>query len=134
MKVSKAVGYAVRALAYLAAHGAGRRVTLGEISQAEGIPEAYLVKVMKRLAAAGLLTVFRGSEGGYSLRKRTQNLTMLTVFEAIEGKLALRECTQDPLSCTRSKKCRARRVWSNLEIMVTDAFAKCTLDGLSGPK
>jgi Rrf2 family protein len=134
MRVSKAVGYAVRALAYLANKGKGRRVTLSEIAKAEDIPEAYLVKVMKRLAAECLVTIFRGSVGGYTLTRKAGDVTMLEVFEAIEGKLILRDCTESPLTCNRSKKCPARPVWIDLQSKVTDAFARCTLAELSGAR
>jgi Rrf2 family protein len=134
MKVSKAVGYAVRALAYLANKGKGRRVTLREISKAEDIPEAYLVKVMKRLAGAGLVSIFRGSIGGYTLARKPGGITMLEVFEAIEGRLRIRECIETPQTCNRSKKCPARPVWINLQAKVTDAFERCNLAELNAAR
>jgi Rrf2 family protein len=134
MKVSKAVGYSLRALAYLANRGKGRRVTLGEISKAEDIPTACLVKALKRLAATGLVTIFRGSEGGYTLNKSPGKVSMLDVYEAIEGKLLLRDCTEYPQSCARSKKCPARPVWMDLQGRVADAFDRCSLAELSASK
>jgi len=134
MRVSKAVGYAVRALAYLANKGKGRRVTLREISKAEDIPEAYLVKVLKRLAGESLVNIFRGSIGGYTLTRKPGGITMLEVFEAIEGRLRLRECTEAPQTCNRSKKCPARPLWIDLQSKVIDAFERCTLAELSAAR
>lgn len=132
MKVSRAVGYGLRALAYLARNGTGRKVTIGEIADAEEIPAAYLFRVLKSLSVAGMVAIYRGSQGGYALLKDPRKITMLDVYEAIEGRLALRDCVDNPSTCSRSKKCPARPIWRDLQERVRRAFDASPLTAVTG--
>ncbi len=63
----------------------GRRVGPGEIAEAQGIPERYLVQILLQLKAAGLVHSARGSDGGYQLARRPEEITAADVIGAIEG-------------------------------------------------
>jgi Rrf2 family protein len=85
MKLSRAACYALRALAHLARQADGRVVPSHAIARAAGLPERFLVKVLKPLVGAGVLDSVRGAQGGYRLARPLKSITLLEVVEAVEG-------------------------------------------------
>jgi Rrf2 family protein len=85
MTLTHASAYALAALAYLARNGAGRLVAAQDIAAARGLPEQFLVKVLKPLVSAGVLRAVKGPNGGYRLARPPQAITLLEVVEALEG-------------------------------------------------
>src|SRR5947209_6706740 len=87
MRFSRATTYAVQALAYMAAHQDGQPMTSHATARACGIPERFLLKVLRLLVAARLLTSLRGPNGGYQVVRPAKGITLLEVLEAVEGRL-----------------------------------------------
>jgi Rrf2 family protein len=86
MKLTRAASYALHAVAYMAAQKqADKPVASHHIAQARGIPERFLLKVLKPLVSARVLTSVKGPNGGYRLAKDPSNITMLEVLEAVDG-------------------------------------------------
>jgi Rrf2 family protein len=87
MKLSQGTVYALHALTYLARHEGDCPVASHLIARAQGIPELYLLKILKSLAQAGLLHSLRGPNGGYRLARKPKDISLLEVMEALEGPL-----------------------------------------------
>jgi len=85
MKLSRACGYALLALAYLARHGGNGPVTVDGIAAAEGLSESFLRKSLESLAGAGVLRSERGRGGGFRLARPARRITLLEVVEAVDG-------------------------------------------------
>jgi Rrf2 family protein len=85
MKLTHACGYALRALVFLARQKPGRLVTSRHIATSQGMPERFLVKVLKPLVTARLLHSLRGPNGGYRLACPPGAISLLQVVEAVEG-------------------------------------------------
>ena len=66
MKLTSHDEYGLRCLIRLGQAGPGGRLTIPEISRAEGISEAYAAKLLRILRLGGFVTAARGP-GGYSL-------------------------------------------------------------------
>jgi Rrf2 family protein len=62
-----------------------RPVASHNIAQARGIPERFLLKVLKPLVSARVLLSIKGPNGGYRLAKPASEITMLEVLEAVDG-------------------------------------------------
>jgi Rrf2 family protein len=81
---SKTFSHAMQALACLArrecAHGMIRA-----IASCSGVPAPYLVKIIKRLQAAGIVACKRGQGGGVWLLRSPRHISALQVYEAVEG-------------------------------------------------
>jgi Rrf2 family protein len=84
MKLSRASGYVLNALTYLARHPGGGWVAAHTVAAAEGLPERFLVKALTRLAAAGVLRTNRGPHGGYRLARPARSISLLEVVEAVD--------------------------------------------------
>lgn len=83
MRLSTTMGYAITALVRLG-HSPGSLLSTPDIASVAGLPERYLLQVMKRLRDAGLVTSTRGIKGGYRLAKPLSRISLQDVFDAID--------------------------------------------------
>lgn len=89
MKISAKVDYALRAAVELAAHeGDEKPVTAEEISEAQGIPHAFLNNILQSLRQAGIIVSKRGPVGGHSLARPADEIQLADVIRAIDGPMA----------------------------------------------
>jgi Rrf2 family protein len=85
MKLTRASSYALHAVVYMAGQKDTRPVASHHIAKAQGIPERFLLKVLKPLVSARVLNSIKGPNGGYRLAKPPAEVTMLEVVEAVDG-------------------------------------------------
>src|SRR5947209_2830425 len=85
MKLSRASSYALHAVEYMAARGEDGPVASHHIAEARGIPERFLLKVLKPLVSARLLYSVKGPNGGYRLARPASKISLLEVVEAVDG-------------------------------------------------
>ena len=85
MKLTRATSYALHAAVYMATQKHNHPVPSHLIAKARGIPERFLLKVLKPLVSARILISVKGPNGGYRLAKPATQVTMLDLIEAVEG-------------------------------------------------
>src|SRR3954451_16775011 len=85
MKLTRAASYALHAVAFMAVQKHDRPVASHNIAQARGIPERFLLKVLKPLVSARVLESIKGPNGGYKLRREPADISMLEIIEAVDG-------------------------------------------------
>ena len=85
MKLTRASSYALHAVAYMAAQKHHEPVASHHIARARGIPERFLLKVLKPLVSARVLLSIKGPNGGYRLARPASAITMLDILEAVDG-------------------------------------------------
>jgi Rrf2 family protein len=94
MKLTRASSYALHAVAFMAAQKHDRPIASHLIAQARGIPERFLLKVLKPLVQARVLLSIKGPNGGYRLARPAADISMLEILEAVDGPIR----GQSPLS------------------------------------
>jgi Rrf2 family protein len=62
-----------------------RPVASHKIAQERGIPERFLLKVLKPLVSARVLLSIKGPNGGYRLARPASDISMLEILEAVDG-------------------------------------------------
>ncbi|HYT93527.1 MAG TPA: Rrf2 family transcriptional regulator [Gemmataceae bacterium] len=89
MKLTRASLYALHAVTYMAAQKdrEGGSVASHVIAQDRGIPERFLLKVLKPLVAAQILISVKGPNGGYRLARPAKEISMLEIVEAVDGQI-----------------------------------------------
>jgi Rrf2 family protein len=87
MKLTRASIYAVTFLVYFAREKPAASVASHEVARAKGLPERFLLKVLKPLVDSGVLRSLKGPHGGYRLARAPKDVTLLEVVEAVEGPL-----------------------------------------------
>src|SRR6516165_5288046 len=69
----------------MAAQKHNRPIPSHKIAEARGIPERFLLKVLKPLVSARVLHSVKGPNGGYRLAKPAADISMLEILEAVDG-------------------------------------------------
>jgi Rrf2 family protein len=57
------------------------------VAAAEGIPERFLLKVLRPLVSARILHSLKGPNGGYRLARSADRISLLDVIEAVDSPL-----------------------------------------------
>ena len=89
MRLTKQSSYAVRALMYCALNEP-HLSQVSAISDAYGISEAFLFKLIKPLVKNGLLATVRGRNGGIRLARPANEITVYESVRLTEGQLCPR--------------------------------------------
>src|SRR5260370_37005856 len=69
LQVSRKIDYGLRAMIHLAGLPAGKIATLQDLSTTLHVPREFLAKILKVLAAKGLIRSARGVDGGGHLAR-----------------------------------------------------------------
>jgi len=85
MKLTRASSYALHAVAFMAQQQTKRPVASHHIADARGIPERFLLKVLKPLVTARVLRSIKGPNGGYELARPADEISLLEILEAVDG-------------------------------------------------
>lgn len=120
MNVSMHADYAFRVLMYLALNGRDL-VQISTISEAYGISENHVTKVIQRLSKFGYVEAIRGRHGGVRLIQAPENVNLGRVFRQMEPNIDLLECFDHATnSCPIIRVCGLSHVFSH----ALDAFLK----------
>jgi Rrf2 family protein len=108
MVFSKATGYGIRALSYLARQNDLRLCGIGEIASSEKIPPVYLRKLLGELRRHRIVQSVKGIHGGYLLAQTPQDITLWDVFRVLDHDPYLDECVicgarEEEFSCSFCK-------------------------------
>ena len=114
MIFSKATGYGIRALAYLARQREGGLCGLQEIAEHEHIPPIYLRKVLGELRRHRLLRSVKGIHGGYELARSAETITLWEVFRVLEPDPYLDACVLGRGLCNHEASCALHDDWQRV--------------------
>jgi len=128
--------YGVRLLVELGRQRDGRPRSLKAIAEAEGLPLAYLERIVALLKKAGLVESTRGAHGGYRLTRRPDDVQMDEVIVALEGSVAPMTCFIDDTEGGRvlcsheadaGQGCATKLLWLRVQGGVMEKLAQTTL-------
>jgi Rrf2 family protein len=136
MKISAQEEYGLRCLLQLAGAPPGRTMTVKEIALKERLSSAYVEKLLRVLARAGLVHSFRGIKGGYALNRPASQITLGEVVRALghvpTTNHICHQFTGQQDVCVHFSNCGIRSVWSDLTNYIQNFLDHVTLDGLRG--
>lgn len=127
MKLSTKARYGIRAMLELALAEEGRPVPISQISERQGIPEAYLEQLMGQLKKAGLAQSVRGASGGYMLAKAPEQTSVGEMIRALEGSLAPVACVEDEDFCSHSGSCAMHALYGRITAGINGVFDSISL-------
>jgi Rrf2 family protein len=133
MRLTRASSYALHALSYMAGQKHARPVPSHLIAQDRGIPERFLLKVLKPLVSARVLVSVKGPNGGYRLARPANMVSMLEVVEAVDGPVR----GQAPLSEEESDSALNRKLTAICKEgaeLIRRQLGKIRLSDLAGGK
>jgi Rrf2 family protein len=85
MKLSKSSTYAIQAALELAQTETADPVACRQLATTGDMPSRFLLQILHRLVAHGILTSTRGVLGGYELRRSPERISLLDLVEAADG-------------------------------------------------
>jgi Rrf2 family protein len=89
MKLSRTVSYALKAMVALASEAGESPVCCKHLAEVGGMPERFLLQILRTLVTHNLLRSVRGVYGGYCLARDPREITLLEIVEAIDGPFSL---------------------------------------------
>lgn len=93
MKIGDGVEWSIHCVMLLGTLPERATLSGKALAQFHGVPESYLLKHLKALAASKVLESVTGPRGGYRLARAPQEITLLDVVDAVEGKKPAFRCT-----------------------------------------
>lgn len=133
MKISTKARYGLRALIDLAVYSAGEQVPLAYIAAREDLSVNYLEQVFSLLKKAGLVRSVKGSQGGYILSRRPDEITVGQIIRAIEGEISIIDDdlpTGNSLLYDNLQQCLRERVWNPINESISQVIDEITLEQL----
>ena len=117
MKITQEADYGLRVVVYLCKLGYGEKVESKVISEKEGIPLRFLLKLLRKLMQADIIRSYRGVNGGYAINKLPEQITLKDVIEAIDGPVCVNRCVIEPSFCNlnRSGVCILHRAMTKVQ-------------------
>jgi len=106
MKLTRASSYALHAVVYMAGQKPNKPVPSHLVARARGIPERFLLKVLKPLVSVRILHSIKGPNGGYRLARPANQVSLLELIEAVDGPIR----GQSPLSQDESDNALNRKL------------------------
>lgn len=100
--------YALKALAHLAQAEPGIPVLIADIAEQEALPKKFLELILRELKQHGVVDSRKGRGGGYSLRRRPEDVTLASVIRILDGPIAPLPCLSQ-MSYRKCDECRDER-------------------------
>lgn len=121
---------AIRAALFLAQQAPGQLCPVHEIAARTGVSEAYLAKILQRLASAGLVRSFRGPGKGMELGRAPASITLDSLVCVIEGPKSEDECVLGIGICSKETPCTLHRDWVPIRTAIQALLQNTTLANL----
>tara|TARA_B100000989_G_scaffold82450_1_gene58959 strand:+ start:454 stop:879 length:426 start_codon:yes stop_codon:yes gene_type:complete len=132
MKLTSKGRYAVMALVDLARFNEINPVSLRDISLRQCISLDYLEQIFFKLKKNQIVKSVRGSQGGYILSKKPNEIKLTNILNAVDEKVKTVQCKKESKKgCNgKSTKCLTHDLWDELEVHINSFFEKKSLDDL----
>lgn len=133
MKFSTQEEYGLRCLLQIA-RAQGKSLTIPEISEAEGLSEANVAKLLRILRMGGFIHSERGRDGGYTLSMEPEGIVLGNVLAALGGRIIEDDFCEKHSGvkrfCIHSVDCTVITVWENVQRAIDDVLFKTKLSDL----
>jgi Rrf2 family protein len=131
MIISRTSQYAIQALIYIATQGQTQPILNREIASRLNVPAPYLAKIMQNLCRGGLLSSFRGRQGGFTLRADPSRIDLMSILNVTEGAEFTQGCVLGLKRCSDETACPMHHRWAPIKQGIIDLLQGQTLDKLA---
>ena len=133
MRLTSFTDYGLRMLMRLAS-APGATFSTAELAEEFGLPRNHLMKIMQRLARAGIVETRRGGGGGAALSKAPADLRLGDVVRLLEEGQAMVECfAPDRGGCVIDGACRLKARLRHAEATFIADLNRSTLRDIALP-
>ncbi|MGH8496263.1 MAG: SUF system Fe-S cluster assembly regulator [Gammaproteobacteria bacterium] len=132
LRLSKLTDYATVVLAHMATAPDALH-SAAEVAACTHLTPATVSKVLKALTRAGLVSSFRGAQGGYVLARAPGRISAADIIDAMEGPVGITECSTDHSLCELEAICKTSHAWQRINRAIRRALGEVTLAELGRP-
>ena len=102
------------------------------ISEKAYVSLRFALKILRKLVSADLVESFKGTQGGYILKKDPKDINLRQVIEAIEGTYYFSRCLSPDGICNRGMSgiCCYQRAFGEISDLVRDRLEQYTFADL----
>ncbi len=116
MHMTLETDYAVRIVSCLVT--AGKRLDAKSIAENTSVTLRFSLKILRKLVAGGIVKSFKGTQGGYELARKPEEISLNDVIETVEGPFFLSRCLGSDYDCSRQElngcSCPFREVYDQI--------------------
>lgn len=131
MILSRTTQYAIQALIFMATQPPGIAVLNRTIAECLKSPPTYLAKILQELCRGNLLYSFRGKQGGFCLRERSDRINLMQIVRITEGPRFTEDCVLGLRICSDSTACPMHAKWWPIKQEIVKLLQNQTLDMLA---
>ena len=130
MQLNITTDYAIRLILYLAT--VRRAAGSAEISDAMSIPRGQFGAISKPLRKHGIIDTQRGTNGGYLLAKRPEDISLHEIINIMEPITRINRCLEPGAPCSRhaADTYPVRKFYVHVQECLDTAFANKTIASL----
>jgi Rrf2 family protein len=85
MRLSRSAGYAIQAVFQLAQGDGKTPISSQQLALESDMPVRFLLTILSKLVKRDILKSRRGTDGGYLLARRSEDISLLQLIEAVDG-------------------------------------------------
>ncbi len=99
-----------------------KRLDAKAISERTCVTLRFALKILRKLVAGGIVKSFKGTQGGYELAKKPEEISLKDVIETVEGTYCLSRCLQEDYECSRGKSgiCCFQKAFDEISTLVQE--------------
>jgi FeS assembly SUF system regulator len=131
LRLSKLADYATVLLVRLERHES--LATATALSAETGVPEPTVAKLLKGLAADGLVLSHRGARGGYRLARPLADISVAAVIQSVDGPISMTACVEGK-GCEAEPLCGLSGCWTTVNDTIVAALKSISLADMARPK
>lgn len=131
MYITLETDYAIRIVSCIAK--SKDRIEAKDLARLACVTYRFLLKITRKLCAAGILKSYKGAKGGYTLAKSPAEISLCDIIEAIEGQYRFSRCLEPQHACNRdmSGRCPFQSAFSEITDKVRDMLKSYTIEDLN---
>ena len=130
MRITSEADYALRIVYELAR--AGEKTDAKTVSERANVPVRFTLKILRKLVLGGVVSSYKGVNGGYMLNASPKEITLLSIIELIDGPLVISKCLDSEYCCTSvgemKRSCVFHLIFDQINRRLSDKFRAVTLD------
>ena len=123
--------HAIHGIYYLSNQPENRLTYVSEIAREQNVSESYLAKIFQSLAKAGIVSSYRGSNGGYTLSRIPEKINLKEIIEAAEGLSPIFNCNGVRNNCSINIHCMIQETFHEAENKMFEVLENVTMKGIS---
>ena len=135
--LSNTCTYAVRSLIYLGKFSAdGTKIGIKKISADLKIPTPFLGKILQNLVKQKILFSTKGPNGGFSLGKKTSEVSLYDIVRIVDGEDFFKNCLIGLQPCSThvetEKPCPVHSQFGPIRAQLLQFYQETTIEGILG--